>query len=141
VLANEEVENGLSIEGGYPVERRMLRQWILRITAYADQLLQGFEDLDWPENVKQLQRHWIGKSEGALLRFVVYKDKCLEVFTTRPDTLCGVSFLVMAPEHPEIQQLVSEEQRSAVESYIRCAQSKSERERISETKVKSGVFT
>ncbi len=140
VLANEEVENGLSVEGGYPVERRMLRQWILRITAYSDQLLQGLEDLDWPENVKQLQRNWIGKSEGALVRFEVDNGNFLSVFTTRPDTLCGVSFLVMAPEHPEINHLVSEEQRSAVENYIRCVQSKSERERISETKVKSGVF-
>ncbi|EPP29851.1 leucyl-tRNA synthetase, Domain 2 family protein, partial [Chlamydia psittaci 84-8471/1] len=89
----------------------MLRQWILRITAYSDQLLQGLEDLDWPENVKQLQRNWIGKSEGALVRFEVDNGNFLSVFTTRPDTLCGVSFLVMAPEHPEINHLVSEEQR------------------------------
>ncbi|SYX09081.1 Leucine--tRNA ligase,leucyl-tRNA synthetase,Leucyl-tRNA synthetase,leucine--tRNA ligase,tRNA synthetases class I (I, L, M and V) [Chlamydia poikilotherma] len=141
VLSNEEVENGLSVEGGYPVERRMLRQWILRITAYSDQLLEGLEDLDWPENVKQLQRNWIGKSEGALVRFEVSNKNFLEVFTTRPDTLCGVSFLVIAPEHPEVNQLISENQREAVESYIRIAQSKSERDRISETKVKSGVFT
>ncbi|MEF9497039.1 leucine--tRNA ligase [Chlamydia sp. 04-14] len=141
VLSNEEVENGLSVEGGYPVERRMLRQWILRITAYSDQLLEGLEDLDWPENVKQLQRNWIGKSEGALVRFEVNSQSCLEVFTTRPDTLCGVSFLVIAPEHPEVRQLISENQRESVESYIRAAQSKSERDRISETKVKTGVFT
>ncbi|WP_348662673.1 leucine--tRNA ligase [Chlamydia vaughanii] len=141
VLSNEEVENGFSIEGGYPVERKMLRQWILRITAYSDQLLEGLEDLDWPENVKQLQRNWIGKSEGATVRFSVDDETTLEVFTTRPDTLCGVSFLVVAPEHPSVNQLVSEEQKEAVEAYIRSAQSKSERDRISETKVKSGVFT
>ncbi|BAE81163.1 leucyl tRNA synthetase [Chlamydia felis Fe/C-56] len=141
VLSNEEVENGLSIEGGYPVERRMLRQWILRITAYSDQLLEGLEGLDWPENVKQLQRNWIGKSEGALVRFKVNNQNFLEVFTTRPDTLCGVSFLVIAPEHPEVGQLIAEDRREEVEAYICRAQSKSERDRISESKIKSGVFT
>ncbi|EPP37326.1 Leucine--tRNA ligase [Chlamydia avium] len=140
VLSNEEVENGLSIEGGYPVERRMLRQWILRITAYADVLLEGLESLDWPEHVKQLQRNWIGKSKGALVNFNVKNDSPLEVFTTRPDTLCGITFLAIAPEHPRIWSLTSEDRKEEVEAYIRSSQSKSERDRISE-KEKSGVFT
>lgn len=142
VLSNEEVENGHSIEGGYPVERRMLRQWILRITAYADQLLAGLDALEWPENVKQLQRNWIGKSEGALLYFEAENaDLRLEVFTTRPDTLCGVSFLVIAPEHPYVSTFVTEEQKDPVTAYLALTKSKSERERISEGKRKSGVFT
>lgn len=144
VLSNEEVENGFSLEGGYPVERRMLRQWILKITAFADELLEGLHDLDWPESIKQLQRNWIGKSQGANIRFPIYLPDCnesIEVFTTRPDTIMGVSFLAMAPEHPLVPQLVTEEQRSSVEEYVLKTSRKSERERISEAKIKTGVFT
>ncbi|EQM62665.1 leucine--tRNA ligase [Chlamydia ibidis 10-1398/6] len=141
VLSNEEVENGFSVEGGYPVERRMLRQWVLKITAYADKLLEGLEELDWPESIKQLQRNWIGRSEGAQVRFPIDQDTFLEVFTTRPDTLAGVTFLVIAPEHPEVDRLVTKEQQDEVQAYIQESLSKSERERISEVRVKSGVFT
>ncbi|WP_080121400.1 leucine--tRNA ligase [Chlamydia suis] len=140
VLSNEEVENGLSVEGGYPVERKMLRQWVLRITAFADQLLAGLDDLDWPESVKQLQRNWIGKSTGASVSFET-EHGVLDVFTTRPDTLIGVSFLVLAPEHPLVDLLTSAEQKSLVAQYVKEVQSKSERDRISEIKTKSGVFT
>lgn len=140
VLSNEEVENGFSVDGGHPVERRMLRQWILRITAFADRLLEGLETLDWPENVKQLQRNWIGRSEGASIRFAI-QNKYLEVFTTRPDTLAGVSFLAIAPEHPDLASLTTESQYEAVQAYLRNIQSQSERERINETREKSGVFT
>ncbi|SPN73314.1 Leucine--tRNA ligase,leucyl-tRNA synthetase,Leucyl-tRNA synthetase,leucine--tRNA ligase,tRNA synthetases class I (I, L, M and V) [Chlamydia serpentis] len=140
VLSNEEVENGFSIEGGYPVERRMLRQWILKITAYADKLLDGLDDLDWPENIKQLQKNWIGKSEGAVVTFGMEKGS-LEVFTTRLDTLLGVSFLVIAPEHPDLDLLISEEQKEEVATYVEQSLRKSERERVSAAKVKTGVFT
>ncbi|AGW38996.1 leucine--tRNA ligase [Chlamydia pecorum] len=141
VLSNEEVEDGLSIEGGYPVERRMLRQWILKITAYADKLLEGLDDLDWPESVKQLQRNWIGKSKGALIRFFMDSGENLEVFSTRPDTLCGVSFLVLAPEHPLVEKIVLPEKKAEVESYVQEVLGRSERDRISTVKRKSGVFT
>ncbi|ANH78937.1 leucine--tRNA ligase [Candidatus Chlamydia sanziniae] len=143
VLSNEEVENGFSIEGGYPVERRMLRQWILKITTYADQLLAGLDELDWPENVKQLQKNWIGKSEGVVVYFKLEgeDERVLKVFTTRPDTLAGVSFLVVAPEHPELEHIVTEVQRKEVEEYVQATLKKSERERLGTTKVKSGVFT
>ncbi|AQT77228.1 leucine--tRNA ligase [Chlamydia gallinacea] len=141
VLSNEEVENGFSIEGGHPVERRMLRQWILRITAYADVLLEGLEGLEWPESVKQLQRNWIGKSEGALIRFNVKDAPPLEIFTTRPETLCGVTFLVIAPEHPQMGALVSEDRKEEVAAYVHASQNKSERERISESRRGTGVFT
>ncbi|WP_201456995.1 leucine--tRNA ligase [Chlamydia sp. 17-3921] len=141
VLSNEEVENGLSIEGGYPVERKMLRQWILKITAYADRLLEGLDDLDWPENVKQLQKNWIGKSEGATIRFQLNTKDFLEVFSTRPDTICGVSFLAIAPEHPKVSDLIADAQREEVEAYIQEVASRSERDRLSFTKDKNGVFT
>ncbi|WP_100933961.1 leucine--tRNA ligase [Candidatus Chlamydia corallus] len=141
VLSNEEVENEFSIEGGYPVERRMLRQWILKITAYADKLLEGLDELDWPENIKQLQKNWIGKSEGALVTFNLTKEGSLEAFTTHLDTLLGVSFLVIAPEHPDLDFIVSEEQREEVATYVQESLRKSERDRISSVKVKTGVFT
>lgn len=140
VLSNEEIENGFSVDGGYPVERRMLRQWVLRITAFADQLLEGLDELDWPESVKQLQKNWIGKSSGASVNFAT-EHGAIEVFTTRPDTLIGVSFLALAPEHPLVDLLTSDEQKAVVAQYIKETQSKSERDRISEMKTKSGVFT
>ncbi len=119
VLANEEVENGKSKEGGYPVERRPLKQWILRITAYADRLLADLDLLDWPDHLKKLQSNWIGRSEGALISFVEESSQePIAVFTTRPDTLCGATYLVLAPEHPLIRQITTRSQKQAVEDYI-----------------------
>ncbi|WP_213357634.1 leucine--tRNA ligase [Chlamydiifrater phoenicopteri] len=142
VLSNEEVENGLSVEGGYPVERRMLKQWVLKITAYADKLLEGLDSLDWPESVKQLQKGWIGRSEGAEVQFGIEgKDEVLTVFTTRPETLVGVTFLVVSPEHPLVPSLITEETKSSVEEYLYEASRKSERDRLSEGKIKTGVFS
>ncbi|WP_213318280.1 leucine--tRNA ligase [Chlamydiifrater volucris] len=142
VLSNEEVEDGFSVEGGYPVERRMLRQWVLKITAYADKLLEGLDELDWPESVKQLQRSWIGRSEGAEVQFAIEgKNKTLTVFTTRPETLAGVTFLVISPEHPLVADLISANTRESVEAYLSEASRKSERDRVSEGKIKTGVFS
>jgi len=133
VLSNEEVENGCSREGGYPVERRPLRQWVLKITDYAEDLLTGLDELDWPESIKALQRNWIGKKEGALVQFLLDSDhsRHLEAFTTRPDTLYGVTFVAVAPEHPLLDLLTSPEQRQAVEEYCTLAHSKSDLERSS----------
>jgi leucyl-tRNA synthetase len=142
VLANEEVENGLSKEGKFPVERRPLRQWVLKITEYADRLLKDLDLLDWPENIKQFQRQWIGRSEGVKIQFpVVESGAKIEAFTTRPDTLYGVTFLVVSPEHPLIEQLTTDDQRSAVEEYRREAAMKSDFERTEIAKEKTGVFT
>ncbi len=142
VLANDEVQDGLSVRGGYPVIRKSMKQWLLRITAYAERLLQGLETLDWTESIKDVQRNWIGKSMGASIFFkVADKDIDFEVFTTRADTLFGVTFMVLAPEHEMIDQLTTEEQRDAVNEYVTWAKNRSERERMSEVKKVSGVFT
>ena len=142
VLANDEVQDGLSVRGGYPVIRKSMKQWLLRITAYAERLLQGLETLDWTESIKDVQRNWIGKSMGASVFFkVADKDIDFEVFTTRADTLFGVTFMVLAPEHEMIKQLTTKEQESAVEDYVTWAKNRSERERMSEVKKVSGVFT
>jgi leucyl-tRNA synthetase len=142
VLANDEVQDGLSVRGGYPVVRKSMRQWLLRITAYAERLLQGLETLDWTESIKDVQRNWIGKSMGASVFFkVADKDIDFEVFTTRADTLFGVTFMVLAPEHEMINQLTTDEQRAAVQEYVTWAKNRSERERMSEVKKVSGVFT
>ena len=142
VLANDEVQDGLSVRGGYPVIRKSMKQWLLRITAYAERLLQGLETLDWTESIKDVQRNWIGKSMGASIFFkVADKDIDFEVFTTRADTLFGVTFMVLAPEHGMIKQLTTKEQESAVEEYVTWAKNRSERERMSEVKKVSGVFT
>lgn len=141
VLANEEVENGLSVEGGHPVVRQNMRQWMLKITAYADRLLDDLKDLDWPESIKEMQRHWIGKSEGAEIDFDVKGSaKKIRVFTTRPDTLFGATFLVLAPEHPLVDTLTSNEQRAAVAAYKKQAAAKSDLDRTELAKEKSGVF-
>lgn len=137
VLANEEVENGLSKEGGYPVERRPLKQWVLRITAYADRLLADLDLLDWPEHLKKLQSNWIGRSEGALITF----GEDLTVFTTRPDTLFGVTYLVLAPEHPLIDRITSADQRQAVGAYRKAAAGKNDLDRTDLAKDKTGVWT
>lgn len=142
VLANEEVEDGKSKEGGYPVERRPLRQWILKITAYAERLLDDLEGLDWPEHLKRLQINWIGKSEGAKISFSLEKKHDpITVFTTRPDTLFGATYLVLAPEHPYVAALTTKEQKEAVEEYQKEAASKSEMERTELAKEKAGVWT
>lgn len=142
VLANEEVENGRSKEGGYIVERRPLKQWILRITAYADRLLADLDLLDWPDHLKKLQANWIGRSEGASVSFI---EECshepIEVFTTRPDTIFGVSFLALAPEHALVASIVTRDQREAVEEYVRQTAAKSDLERTDLSKQKSGVWT
>ena len=143
VLANEEVINGRSERGDHPCVRRPLKQWMLRITAYADRLLDDLDELDWPDSVKAMQREWIGRSEGAQVRFAFAdgSDRSLEVFTTRPDTLFGATFMVVAPEHPLVDALCTPEQRAAVAEYVRLAGSKSDLERTDLAKTKSGVFT
>lgn len=142
VLANDEVVNGVSERGGYPVERKMMLQWSLRISAYAERLLQGLENVDWTDSLKEMQRNWIGKSQGASVAFdIVQSDKKLEVFTTRPDTIFGVSFMVIAPEHEYVAELTSEAQKAEVEAYVTAAKNKTERERMSDVKNVTGVFT
>ena len=142
VLANEEVVDGKSEVGGFPVERRPMRQWMLRITAYAERLMADLEELDWPESIKILQRNWIGRSEGAEVRFgLEEKNDSVTVFTTRPDTLFGATYLVLAPEHPLVAQITSEGQRSAVETYVKAVNAKSDLERTDLAKEKTGVFT
>ncbi len=143
VLANEEVVDGKSEVGGYPVERRNLRQWVLRITAYAERLLNDLKEVDWPDSTKRMQEAWIGRSEGAELLFAL-EDKNLgdlKVFTTRPDTLFGATYMVVAPEHPLVESLTTAEQRPAVEAYKKKAAGKSDLERTDLAKDKSGVFT
>lgn len=142
VLANDEVINGVSERGGHPVERKLLKQWSVRITAYAQRLLDGLEKLDWTESIKESQRNWIGRSEGASLRFsIVDSEGHIEVFTTRPDTVFGVSFVTLAPEHELVSKLTSESQRVQVESYIDGTKNRSERERMADVNTVSGVFT
>lgn len=142
VLANDEVKDGVSERGGYPVERKMMKQWSLRITAYADRLLKDLDSIDWPESVKEAQRNWIGKSEGTSVKFkVVNHDHYIEVFTTRPDTVFGVSFVTLAPEHELVDKITTDEYRIAVQEYMKVAKNKSERERQAEVKKVSGQFT
>lgn len=147
VLANEEVVDGKSEVGGFPVERRPMRQWMLRITAFAQRLIDELEGLDWPESIKLLQRNWIGRSEGAEVRFAIsdfksqISDSHITVFTTRPDTLFGATYMVLAPEHRLVDELVSEEQIAAVELYREKTARKSDLERTELAKEKSGVFT
>jgi leucyl-tRNA synthetase len=144
VLANEEVIDGKSEVGGFPVERRNLRQWVLRITAYAEQLLDGLKEVDWPDSTKRMQEAWIGRSEGAEVRFKLEAAALgdLNIFTTRPDTLFGCTYMVLAPEHPLVPALTKDAQHSAVESYRKATAAKSDVERMSEAaKEKSGVFT
>ncbi len=142
VLANEEVIDGKSERGGHPVIRKPMRQWMLRITAYADRLLEDLEELDWPENIKEMQRNWIGRSEGAEVTFAVDgHDASFTVFTTRPDTLFGCTYCVLAPEHELVRKITTPEQREAVEAYIDQAARKSDLERTDLAKDKTGVFT
>src|SRR5499427_7787501 len=142
-LANEEVIDGKSEVGGFACVRRPLRQWVLKITEYADQLLEGLETLDWPESTKEMQRNWIGRSEGAEIDFAVDGHRALKlrVFTTRPDTLFGATYMVLAPEHELVDKLTTEAQRAAITAYKDQASRKSDLERTELQKVKTGVFT
>ena len=142
VLANEEVIDGKSERGGHPVIRKPMRQWMLRITAYADRLLEDLEELDWPESLKDMQRNWIGKSQGAEVTFQVEgTDENIAVFTTRPDTLYGATYCVLAPEHPLVEKITTEHEKEAVKAYQEKASHKSDLERTDLNKDKSGVFT
>lgn len=142
VLANEEVIDGKSERGGHPVERRPMKQWMLKITAYADRLIDDLEDVDWPENIKDMQRHWIGRSEGAEVDFKIKgTDKQFRVFTTRPDTLFGATYTVLAPEHEFVKDITTPEQKEAVQAYLDQVKMKSDLERTDLAKEKTGVFT
>ena len=142
VLANDEIVNGVSERGGHPVIRKKMTQWSMRITAYAERLLQGLDTIDWSESIKESQRNWIGKSVGASINFALASSEhTIEVFTTRPDTLFGVTYLTLAPEHPLVLQITTEEQRADVEAYIAATAKRSERDRMANTKTVSGAFT
>ncbi|MCE3296742.1 MAG: leucine--tRNA ligase [Crocinitomicaceae bacterium] len=142
VLANDEVVNGVSERGGHPVERKKMQQWSLRITAYAERLLTGLDGLDWTESIKDMQRNWIGKSKGCTIRFKTADDKHnIEVFTTRPDTIFGVSYVTLAPEHDLVSQLTTEENKEKIEAYVAYAKNRSERERQADVKNITGEFT
>ena len=153
VLANDEIVNGVSERGGFTVVRKKMTQWSMRISAYAERLLQGLNDIDWSESIKESQRNWIGKSVGAMVKFKVEsekqisdlelgtKDSFIEVFTTRPDTIFGVTFMTLAPEHPLVQEITTAEQKAEVDAYIEKTSKRSERERMADVKTISGVFT
>lgn len=142
VLANEEVKEGVYVETGDPVERRLMSQWMLKITVYAERLLEDLEGLDWPAGVKEMQREWIGKSEGAEIQFQVQNSKAaFTVFTTRPDTLFGASYCVLSPEHPLVTSLTTSEQKESVQAYIRLTKDKTDLQRTDLAKEKTGVFT
>ncbi|MES2387404.1 MAG: class I tRNA ligase family protein [Bacteroidota bacterium] len=142
VLANDEVKDGVSERGGFPVERKQMNQWCLRITAYADRLLEGLDALDWSDAVKEMQRNWIGKSRGASIIFLTeVNNVAIEVFTTRPDTIYGVTFICIAPEHRLVQYLTTEDHLEEVTSYVESVKNRSERDRMSEVKRISGAFT
>jgi leucyl-tRNA synthetase len=147
VLANDEIVNGVSERGGFPVIRKKMTQWSMRISAYAERLLQGLNDIDWSESIKESQRNWIGKSVGAMVSFNVIPSAVegtshkIDVFTTRPDTIFGVTFMTLAPEHELVSQITTAEQKAAVEAYIEKTAKRSERERMADVKTISGVFT
>ena len=142
VLANDEVVNGVSERGGYPVVRKKMRQWCMRISAYAERLLNDLEKIDWPEPLKEMQRNWIGRSTGALVTFALDgHDEKVSVFTTRPDTLFGVTFMTLAPEHDLVAQITTDGQRAEVEAYVEATSRRSERDRMTDVKTISGAFT
>ncbi|WP_310595211.1 class I tRNA ligase family protein [Flavobacterium sp.] len=144
VLANDEIVNGVSERGGFPVIRKKMTQWSMRISAYAERLLQGLDTIDWTESIKESQRNWIGKSVGAMVSFNVIASEAkqsIDVFTTRPDTIFGVTFMTLAPEHELVAQITTPEQKQAVEEYIEKTAKRSERERMADVKTISGVFT
>ena len=142
VLANDEIKDGLSERGGFPVERKKMLQWSMRITAYAQRLLDGLETIDWPESIKESQRYWIGRSEGASVWFDVDgTDKKFEIFTTRPDTIFGITFMTLAPEHPLVLDITTADKKAEVEAYIKETSMRSERDRMADVNRISGVFT
>ncbi len=142
VLANDEIINGVSERGGHPVMRKKMTQWSMRISAYAERLLQGLNDIDWSESIKESQRNWIGKSVGAMVDFrLLNAEETISVFTTRPDTIFGVTFMTLAPEHELVSKITTQEQKSAVDTYIEATAKRSERERMADVKTISGVFT
>lgn len=143
VLSNDEVKDGVSERGGYPVERKLMKQWSMRITAYADRLLYGLDEIDWPESLKEQQRNWIGRSQGASVKFALDEDPetKIEVFTTRVDTIYGVTFMCLAPEHELVERITKAEQRPKVEEYVKWTASRSEVERMAEVKQVTGEFT
>lgn len=142
VLANDEVKDGVSERGGHPVERKLMKQWSMRITAYAQRLLDGLDTIDWTDSLKEAQRYWIGKSEGTSLKFLIHGSMLtVEVFTTRPDTIFGVSFVTLAPEHELVNKITTKDQKAAVEDYVTKAKNRSERERQADVNKVSGVFT
>ena len=142
VLANDEVKDGLSERGGFPVEQKLMRQWLIRVTAYAERLLNGLDNIEWSESLKEIQRNWIGRSEGATVYFPIKgSELTLEIFTTRADTIFGATFMVLAPEHELVEQLTAPENRTQIEEYISKTKKRSERERIADTKNISGCTT
>ena len=142
VLANDEVVGGVSERGGYPVVQKKMTQWSMRITAYAERLIQGLETIDWSDSIKEIQRNWIGKSVGASVKFALDGHKsAIEVFTTRPDTIFGATYMTLAPEHELVAQITTPEQKDSVEAYVSAAAKKSERDRMSDVKTISGAFT
>lgn len=143
VLSNDEIKDGVSERGGFPVERKLMKQWSMRITAYADRLLEGLDTIDWPDSIKEQQRNWIGRSQGASVKFAVdgHPDAEIEVFTTRVDTIYGVTFMVLAPEHALVPEITTAAQRAEVEAYMKWAGSRTDVERMSEGKKVSGAFT
>ncbi len=142
VLANDEVKEGYSVRGGHPVEQKKMKQWFLRITAYAERLLEGLDRIEWSDSLKEMQKNWIGRSEGATLFFPINSSGAsIEVFTTRPDTVFGATFMVLAPEHELVNKITTQEYREPVAAYVKAAGSKSERERMAEVKTVSGQFT
>src|SRR5690606_23914341 len=139
VLANDEIVNGVSERGGHPVIRKKMTQWSMRISAYAERLLQGLETIDWSESIKEAQRNWIGKSVGASVTFNVMSSEIetshqIEVFTTRPDTIFGVNFMTLAPEHELVAAITTADQKAAVDAYIEATSKRSERERMADVK-------
>lgn len=141
VLANDEVKDGKSERGGYPVFQKKMMQWSMRISAYSERLLQGLKNIDWPQPLKDSQEYWIGKSQGASVKFDTENGEKIEVFTTRPDTIFGATFMVLAPENPLVQKLTTEEQKAEVDSYIEETSKKTERDRMADVKSVSGAFT
>ncbi|MEM7160816.1 MAG: class I tRNA ligase family protein [Bacteroidota bacterium] len=142
VLANDEVKDGVSERGGYPVVKKLMRQWSMRISAYAQRLLDDLEGLDWSDSIKEVQRNWIGRSDGAMIRFELENHaENIEVFTTRPDTIFGVSFMTLAPEHPLVETITTSDQKDEVNRYVEAVKNKSERDRQANAKTISGAFT
>ena len=141
VLANDEIKDGVSERGGHPVEQKLMRQWSMRITAYAERLIQDLDEVDWSESIKDQQKNWIGKSIGASVVFQTENGDAIEVFTTRPDTIFGVSFMVLAPEHPLVNKITTEKYQENVAQYQKQTGLRTQRDRQADIKTISGAFT